>query len=395
MAPLTDNASPKAPLFPVVPLRAFYEQHSAAALKASTKELVVLGRHLKKRLGKKRVLGVALYPWHDQTTLWWFEQGILSLMAAADWEVHWITDARYSFDNYLLDQMPGSITVHRGVEHCENPPAGNYDVALSLFPSDAATRLAMTLDLPLVAFAIKNLRAGLPPLQVKPPPGTSLWHGFAGSWNFKNAARSLFGETDWQLKGAPFPVNRYYLQPSRQEPDVDVMLFGSKSRDYYTALRAIRIAGFKKVAAIVDEEHKGELKEQARAQAVPIEISGPLSHLDISAFIQRSRVVVNPIVTPAESHYSQSLPLALGRPIVTSDVACNAPFVGDACKLAPLRHVERWAEEISKFIDLTKGSIPFAPALQQAKERHDVHRFFASALLETLGGGDTSGTHSG
>jgi hypothetical protein len=57
--------------------------------------------------------------------------------------------------------------------------------------------------------------------------------------------------------------------------------------------------------------------------------------------------------------------------------------------------VERWAEEICKALDETRGATPFAPALQQAKARHDVNRFFASALIETLGGGETSGAHSG
>jgi len=389
MAPLIEPSSTEGELYPVVPLREFYDNIDADALRLNLRELKSLGRAVQKRIGHKRVVGSALFPWHDQTTLWWFEQGLVSVMAAAGWEVTWITDAHYTFDDRLLASLPGTVEVRRGAGHLDSVDSsdGVYDGVVSLFVEDATIRLANRLGLPLASYSIKNIYRDEATLTELPQSPPVLWHTFAGSRNFRSGTRRVLQPEQWQLRGAPFPLNRYYLQPADIEPDFEVLIFGSKSRDYPLVLEACKQAGVSRVAAVVDAEHIESTREIGKAHGFDIHVSEPLSHLKLSAFLQRTRVVLNPITPPAESHYSLSVPLGLGRPIVASDIPSVQPFVGPGLRVAALDNPEQWAAEIQALLAETESGVPFEPALTQAKERHDIHRFFASSLMETFGGG--------
>src|SRR5262249_30376128 len=215
-----------------------------------------VARELRQRLGPRSILGLAFHPWHDQTTLWWFEQGIITLLAATGWKTVWVTDARYAFDEDRLAELGGDVSIvrHRRDDPWE-PPAGPFDAVITLFPSDRATRAARELGARLITFAIKAMREDEPRLTERPPTGTPLWHAFAGSTNFVNAACARMvgskrrpgqlGETEsaWRLIGAPFPTNRYYfpLRPAQQI--FDVLLLGSKARDLDTIFAALARAG--------------------------------------------------------------------------------------------------------------------------------------------------------
>jgi len=388
MPPLIEPSSAEGELYPVVPLREFYDTIDAEALRQNLRELKSLGRAVRKRIGHKRVVGSALFPWHDQTTLWWFEQGLISMMAAAGWEVTWITDAHYTFDDRLLASLPGTIEVRRGSDHLDAVQGndGVYDGVVSLFVEDATIRLANRLGLPLASYSIKNIYRDEATLTELPKSPPVLWHTFAGSRNFRSGTRRVLQPEQWQLRGAPFPLNRYYLQPADIEPDFEVLIFGSKSRDYPLVLEACKQAGVSRVAAVVDEDHIASTREVGKAHGFDIHISEPLSHLKLSAFLQRTQVVLNPITPPAESHYSLSVPLGLGRPIIASDIPSVQPFVGPGLRVAALDNPDQWAAEMKALLAETGRGLPFEPALAQARERHDIHRFFASSLMATFAG---------
>ncbi len=389
MAPLIETSKTTDELYPVVPLRQFYDQVDPEALRQSITELKGLGRAVRNRVGHQRIVGSALFPWHNQTTLWWFEQGLISLMAAAGWEVTWITDAGYSFDERLLGSLPGSVEVRRGAEHLADmgKDGGPVDGVVSLFVEDATIRMANRLNCPLVSYSIKNIyrdEATLTELPLSPPV---LWHTFAGSRNFLSGTRRVLQPDQWRLCGAPFPLNRYYLQPTPTESDFEVLIFGSKSRDYPLVLEACKRAGVSRVAAVVDEGHVEATRAMGQEYGFDVHVSEPLSHLDLSAFLQRAEVILNPITPPAESHYSLSVPLGLGRPIVASDIPSVQPFVGPGFRVASLDEPDQWAEQMRILLNETKQGLPHRPALNQARERHDVHRFFASSLMAMLENG--------
>ena len=138
------------------------------------------------------------------------------------------------------------------------------------------------------------------------------------------------------------------------------------------------------MAAVVDEDHLESTREVGRAHGIDIHVSAPLSHLALGQFLQRTKVVLNPITPPAESHYSLSVPLGLGRPIVASDIPSVQPFVGPGLRVASLGDPVQWQEAITALLEETSSGLPYAPALQQARERHDIHRFFASSLMDGL-----------
>jgi hypothetical protein len=386
MAPLTETSSGTEDLYPVVPLRRFYDQLGPDELRQKIREVKSIGKAVRNRLGHKRVVGVALFPWHDQTTLWWFEQGLISVMAAAGWDVTWITDAGYSFDDRLLSSLPGQVDVRRGAEFVDTVGADGpgYDGVVSLFVEDATIRLANRLDLPLASYSIKNIYRDEATLTELPKANPVLWHTFAGSRNFLSGTRRVLQEDQWQLRGAPFPLNRYYMQSRPVEPDFDVLIFGSKSRDYPLVLDACKQAGIQRVAAIANEEHVESMRQLGQEHGMDLHVSEPLSHLDLCAFLQRTRVVANPITPPAESHYSLSVPLGLGRPIVASDIPSVQPFVGPGLAVASLDDSADWAEKLTHYLNETAQSLPYSPALKQAVERHCIHRFFAASLIETL-----------
>ena len=183
-------------LFPVIEMRVFRKRYGPDVLRPRALHTERVGRVLRQRLGRRSVLGVAFYPWHDQTTLWWFEQGVIAILAAAGWDTVWVTDARYTFDDERLAELDGRVSVVRQRDDPDwQPPDGRFDAVVALFPSDRATRAARMLGVPLITFAIKNLHEDEAPLVEPPPAGTRLWHAFAGSQNFLNAAVGKLGRT--------------------------------------------------------------------------------------------------------------------------------------------------------------------------------------------------------
>jgi hypothetical protein len=356
---------------------------------------------LRERLGQRSVLGLAFYPWHDQTTLWWFEQGMLTLLAATGWDTVWVTDARYAFDDERLAELNGRISILRHDRDAPSwdPPDGRFDTIVTLFPCDRATRAARLLGARLVTFAIKNLDEAEQMLAEEPPPNTPLWHAFAGSENFRNAAEprliegherlGFLGDTGaaWRLIGAPFPTNRYYFPLRPAQPVVfDALLFGSNTRDYDTAFAALTRVGAGRVAALTNPEDTAQVAASARRHGVDAEVMEPVSHVRLLELLEQTRMVVNPIMPPAESHYSLSVPLALGRPIVATDLPSVRPFAGPGVLLAPMGDVAAWADCIAQLLSETAQELPHRAALKQGAERHDVDRFFASAILATLSG---------
>lgn len=376
-------------LFPVIEMPVFRKRYGPEVLRPRALHTQRIGATLRQRLGMRSVLGVAFYPWHDQTTLWWFEQGLITLLAASGWDTTWVTDAHYTFDDERLAELAGRVTVLR---LCDDPnwapPAGRFDAVIALFPTDRATRAARTLGVPLVTFSIKNLHEDETPLVERPPHGTRLWHAFAGSQNFLNAAVGRLGRTHdaWRLVGAPFPTNRYYFPLRPAQPIFDALLFGSKSRDYDTAFAALARAGAGRVATIADVDHVDEVAAAARRHGVDAEVNGPVPHVRLLELLEQSRLILNPIMPPAESHYSLSVPLAVGRPLVATDRPSVRPFGGPGVLLARQGDVAAWTECIARLLSETAQGLPHRAALEQGQVRHDVDRFFGSALLTSLSG---------
>jgi hypothetical protein len=309
----------------------------------------------------------------------------------------WVTDARYTFDDARLAELDGRVSIirHNRDDPDWEPPAGRFDAVIALFPCDRATRAARDLGAQLITVAIKNLHHDEPILTEAPPAGTPLWHAFAGSQTFRNGALGPFWDridtghlgttaAAWRLVGAPFPVNRYYFPLRPATPVFDALLFGSKEgRDYETVMAALRRAGAERVAALANREDGTAVQHAARRHGVEAVVHQPMSHLHLLELLERTRVIVNPI-TPDESHYSLSVPLALGRPIVATDMPSVRPFAGPGARLAPQGDIAAWAECISQLLRETSAGLPHRAALKQGVERHDVDRFFASAILATL-----------
>lgn len=386
--PPQSQAEIESGLFPVIEMRVFRERYTPALLRPRAVQTERVASALRERLGSLSILGLAFYPWHDQTTLWWFEQGMVTLLAATGWNTVWVTDARYTFDDERLAELRGAVTILRQPRDDSNwvPPAGGFDAVVTLFPCDRATRAARSLGARLITFAIKNLHEDEPPMVEAPPDGTPLWHAFAGSQNFLNAAERRLGRTAaaWRLLGAPFPTNRYYFPLRPAEPVFDALLFGSKSRDYDTVFAALARAGAGRVAALANVEDIDAVARSARGHGVDVEINEPLSQVRLLELLERVRVVVNPIMPPAESHYSLSVPLALGRPVVATDLPSVRPFAGPGVLLAAPRDVAAWAGCIARLLRETSSELPHRGALQQGQARHDVDRFLASAILTTM-----------
>jgi hypothetical protein len=59
----------------VLDVALFRTRYPPEVLRPRAQHTERVARGLRRRLGARSVLGVAFYPWHDQTTLWWFEQG--------------------------------------------------------------------------------------------------------------------------------------------------------------------------------------------------------------------------------------------------------------------------------------------------------------------------------
>lgn len=379
-----------AELFPVIEMEVFRRRYPPEVLRTRALGTQRIARRLRQRLGQRSILGVAFYPWHDQTTLWWFEQGMLTLLAATGWQTVWVTDARYTFDFDRLAELDAKISIVRHPSGSPwEPPRGPFDAVVALFPNDHATRAARELGAKLVTFAIKNLHQDEPTLLESPPPGTPLWHAFAGSINFVNGAvgpRGVLGATGaaWRLVGAPFPANRYYFPVRQTQPVFDALLFGSNARDYHTAFAALARAGAGRVAALVNTEDAGRVSDSARRHRLDVEVMQPMSHVRLLELLEQTRLVINPIMPPAESHYSLSIPLALGRPIVATDLPSVRPFAGTGVVLARPGDVESWTRCICALLAQTADSLPHRGALKQSREYHDLDTFFSTAFLSAM-----------
>jgi hypothetical protein len=401
----SDATSIATDLYPVIEMGRFRKRYPPEVLRPRALHTTRVGRGLRERLGPRTILGLAFYPWHDQTTLWWFEQGLLSVLAATGWETQWHTDARYTFDEDRLAELDGRVSVIRHPRDDDwDSPEGRFDAVISLFPCDRATRAARKLGACLIAFAIKNLLEEEPPLIERPPDGTPLWHAFAGSTTFTDEAYGSKFSPDrephrifepgrlgrtapaWRLFGAPFPTNRYYFPVRRATIVYDALLFGSKSRDYDTAFAALARAGAGRVAALANLEDMGDVARAAERHGIAADVKEPMSHIDLLELLEQTRVVVNPILPPAESHYSLSVPLALGRPIVTTEIPSTRPFGGPGVILAPQGDIAAWTDAITRFLAETANEMPHRAALKQGLDHHDVDRFFASAILATMTG---------
>src|SRR5207245_6778817 len=97
----------------VLEMPVFRKRYPAALLRPRALHTERIARGLRERLGPRSVLGVAFYPWHDQTTLWWFEQGLLTLLAATGWDTVWVTNARYTFDDDRFAELDGHLSIVR------------------------------------------------------------------------------------------------------------------------------------------------------------------------------------------------------------------------------------------------------------------------------------------
>jgi hypothetical protein len=128
----------------VVKFKAFRARYGAwlTSLDAETRKL---GRHLR-RAGLRRVLVVARCLRHDQSTQWWYEQALLSVLAAAQIQVTFVTDGWFVYDLDRLRALGPLPTLIEGEEAL--PPPGRFDAVVALPPSDVATQAAIDLGVP-------------------------------------------------------------------------------------------------------------------------------------------------------------------------------------------------------------------------------------------------------
>ena len=99
--------------FSVIEMPVFRKRYPPEVLRPRAIRTERVARGLRQRLGPRSILGLAFHPWHDQTTLWWFEQGIITLLAATGWKTVWVTDARYAFDEDRLAELDGDVSIVR------------------------------------------------------------------------------------------------------------------------------------------------------------------------------------------------------------------------------------------------------------------------------------------
>ncbi|HEY3358414.1 MAG TPA: hypothetical protein VGQ83_34515, partial [Polyangia bacterium] len=378
-------------------------------LRAPAAEEARVAAALRARVGGGAVLVVSLSHRHDQTTIWWFEQGLLSLLAAAGLAITLVTDARYGLDHVRLGELGARLEIvrwRRGGADLAPLARRGYGFAVALSPSDEALALAEAGGLPLVAFAVKEFEDAQPPLRRRPPGDLTLWHAFAGSRNFPCAAGRALGAhaAAWRLEGAPFPVNRYYF-PAAPAPGpasaaaapaggeaagpIDALIFGSQGRDLGTAFRALAHTGARRVAVLGNPEHLDEVRAAATAAGIAVEVHGPARHLDLLRLVERSRVVLNPILPPLESHYSLAIPLAVGRPVVTNETPAAGAFVDPAhpgVTLVPPGDEAALVGALQALADPAVYASRCRAAREQARTRHDMARFFAAAMAATVAG---------
>jgi hypothetical protein len=350
-------------------------------------------RALGRRLGKARpvplrVLVVSVHPRHDDSTLWWFDQGLLSLLAGADADTRFVTNASYALDTRRFGELgrpPRRFEI--GSDDATRALAEPADLVVALTPSAPAIHAAHALGAPFATFVVKahvgEARGALP----APPTGAKLFHGFARAPSVSAWLGHALGASraEYEERAAPFPVSRFYFPPSTTPPTTDVLLFGSKDRDLPLAMRALAKAKVKSAAAIANEVDTLVVAALAREHGVPLQVHGPMGPLALRDLMCSARVIVNPIVPPSESHYSLALPLAVGRAVVTTRAEAAEPFVidGGGVVAVPAGEPDAWRAAIEHA--LADHERLGARALEQARSRHDLDRFFLSALEHTLG----------
>ncbi len=296
-----------------------------------------------------------------------------------------MTDAWFTYDVERLRALGRLPTLVEG----ENavPPPRRFDAVVALPPSDIATQVAMDHGVPLVACVTKKHDMTHPALTVSPPPGTSLWHAFArttwGALHLLGAAHGC-----WAARGAPFPVNRYYFPRTNAAPVRHVLLFGTKLRDLDLAFAASRAAGEARIAVLGNHADRDAVLRGAAAHGLGVDWWAQLDHEEMLRLHESCAIVVNPITT--ESHYSLSLPLALGRPVLaTSSVSASVFYDPErrGMQLLPAGDVGAWAAAIAALRDPTAWQRASDDAAARAATHHDAERFFASAILNTVATG--------
>jgi hypothetical protein len=353
------------------------------------RETRALGAMLRERSRLRRALVVTACYRHNQSPQWWFEQALLAVLVAAGVEVTFVTDSRFTWDARRLARlgpMPRLIEIDEGASV---PPTDPCDAVLAMPPSDVATRAALDRDVPLVAFATKNHDVTRPHLTVTPAPGTTFWHAFAAARGWALALPHLLGDTAgaWRLREAPFPVNRYYLPRAEVAPSREALIFGTNRRDVPLALDALVQAGVQRIAVLGDEQDLDTVRAEAAARHLDALTSGPRPHLEMVRLIEDCAFVLNPIGEWFESHYSLSVPLPLGRPVLVTESPGAGPFHDPPRRGVTLVRggVDEWAAEIARLRDEAEWRRAADDAIVQARERHDAERFFALPLIEVLG----------
>jgi glycosyltransferase involved in cell wall biosynthesis len=357
-----------------------------SVLGAYAKETLLTARSLARKVRAKRALVVSAYPDKpDQSTLWWFDQGILVLLAAAGVELVYATDASYELDDYRLHEVDAKL---RRISLAEvEKLRESFDFVVAMTPSDIALQFAEKNRLPLCAFGVKGV-GPTSVLECKPPPGTVLWHGFTGDPHYVSDCQNVLGKgfSNWILRGAPFPANRYYFPACVRKPKLDALLFGSKERDVPLAFAALAKAGVSRVAALSNPDDVPMVRRLANEHGLDASVLPPQKHIQLLRALESAKMIVNPITT--KSHYSFIAPLALGIPIVAMDTRSSRVFVhGEqpAVLLAPEGDVDAWSSQIQLLLDPKERAVREAAAREQVKTRHDLDRFFGSAIVETLG----------
>jgi hypothetical protein len=364
----------------VLPFRSRY----GSVLGRYARDTEAIARSLAKRIQAKRALVVSAYPRPDQSTLWWYDQGILVLLAAAGIELVYATDASYELDEYRLNEVDARVRRIRLAEVAAL--GGPFDFVVAMTPSDTALEASERFGVPLVAFGVKFLET-IGRVTRTPSRRTVLWHGFPDDFDYVSSCRVDLGAGFdwWVLRGAPFPANRYYFPASERRPSVDAVLFGSKDRDVPLVFAALARAGVSRIAALVNPDDLERVRALAVEHGLDAAVFEPQRHLDMLRVLESARMVVNPITS--KSYYSFMAPLALGIPIVAMDSEISRLFVhGErpAVLLAPPGDVDAWSSQIQLLLDPKERALREASAREQVKTRHDLDRFFASAIVETL-----------
>jgi hypothetical protein len=358
------------------------------AARASNRETRSVARALRRDPPLRAlVFSVAQRP--DQSTHWWFDQELLAVLSAAHADVRFVTNASYALDERRFTELgttPRRFAI--GTAEAATAIGSPVDVVLALTPSAPAVDAAHALDARLGVFAIKAHEGTLPTTMRAPPPRSKLFHAFAGSRNADGWMSIALGGTrgGYEEHGAPFPVARFYFPASPAAPTYDALLFGSKDRDLALGFAAMKAAGVERAIAIANEVDVAHVTELAASVALPTVVHGPLGHTALRDALCAAKVVVNPIVPPSESHYSSSVPLAVARPIVTTQCDAMRPYLIDGGGIVgvPAHATDAWALAIRQ--TLADFDAMSARAFRQCTERHDMGRFFASAITLTLGG---------